>query len=98
MLSPKGRTQSQSDFTALQCEPVKVLPEDAPDIPTGTVYIFCPCQLHLNLGIVVHFVEAVERLDPEFAAGGRMSSASHATKSTAAHVRHGVLLKLAFLN
>ena len=58
----EGKNSEPINFHSVKCEPVKVL-KDEPDIPT--VYIFCPCQLHLNLGMAVHFVEAVERLDPE---------------------------------
>ena len=40
--------------------------KDEPKTPT--VYIFCPPQLHLNLGMAVHFVQAVERLDSDMCA------------------------------
>ena len=36
---------------------------DEPDTPI--LHILCPPQLHLNLGIAVHFVQAVERLDDD---------------------------------
>lgn len=61
----KGENSEPKNFHSVHCEPVKMLKDDP---KTPTVYIFCPPQLHLNLGIAVHFVQAVECLDSELCA------------------------------